>query len=1406
MSRKIIGIILCVMMLMTSFPITALAEDVQQNLPIYNEMESTTGISGLQSGTVTLTQDRMAGDYAVKVATGDVPNQDYVQYTLAESAEFDVSKYSQVKVWVKPGAGAQWIKFYTGNSALIINDNNADGIFKIGEDLVSGQWNEVVLDLTKTSPALTKGDSLIARTNDLSTWCYDQATSVYSPSLTIDASSLLNGQTQVLNGDLQFKPNTAPAGTYNVNPTVLVSNDGTAPATFTRNSEATKEDGSTVSANMPRYEEGYFHNLISDDKVKFEGWSAYGGASITLTQDQAVPEWGATDATRIQTSGGTSLPKYYYVILSPSVSGQSYSESVHIKNIGSTTLRISTNAGGLCQDVLPGEITLVKLENAIGNNISSLQMHFRTLNIDDSLDFIAWKPQANKGSTVFDFMLQSEGKGITVEEGTTNISLYSEQFDNTYWSKTNCTISANAVNSPWGTLTADKLVESAITNEHYVKKTLTISSGVSYTQSCYAKKAERGWLALQTNMTGAYKVAFFDLDSGALGTVSSGLTASIEDVGNGWYRCSVTGTSGTSSAVIIFEIAYANSNYNYAGDGSSGIYLWGAQVEQKAYMTSYMPTTDATATRVAEVLTIPTAGVVDPAEGTWEQWVYVNDLSKRQTPSPYSWPTVFYIPRASGTSYVGIWLYHATNEEKWAIQSRNDANEAKSASCDDSLTPNGWHLFKVVWTTEKIELLIDNVVSATINSPLLPTAFYEKAYIGSHTGSYFFLNTKHDDIRISSIARTGDTDPTRPLPIDEYTTYKMNFDGNLSSLASSAMPNGKISNIFIDSSYFDAQENQELDTLSDQNLILPGVTPTKIALSGNGNKLYYANPSDSNKLYVLNMYTGEATIASNYIPVSIKSDLQGNRIAFKDSANNLYVYDDSTKITTLIKAGVTVFSIQDDGTIYYYEGGDIFKFSSSTTAPGELLSSTTATTLDVSKTGNSVFFSNTNKLYQLVKTPTGWQKYLIIITTDDIEGLWVNSDATIVFLKIEGDLYSYQVSSKALRELDIYQDNTAACEIIKVTNDNKLVLRDSFDKYLVYNPETDSQENIRPTDVLNNYSFDVDNSDEKLAYIASDGLSTYYFNGVERPERYLFSFDGKNSWHTYKDGVWTVVKTGAVPAEEDFEQYGMTIDEVNAMDEGDFEALYADGRQVLHFDAAIYFASIDPFITPSLKSITVTLNGGDSYLGDVPLEKSLYTTKSQSFDAANWRKIRRIYPMEIQPKVAEMYYFIVKNSIYYSYQNNQWTTVDSNLLTDVETNWIAITQQGMTAEELRAIPELDLTNQLAGSGFSVVNAMKVNDLSTEGYNSLITVDYVEDLFDAATLVLKITLTDGTVKQYSGLTDVQVEDFMQWLNERQYNRGPVFYLIKTTSADPGVDQINGFVNYYTIQYVDIEEMQ
>jgi len=210
-------------------------------------------------------------------------------------------------------------------------------------------------------------------------------------------------------------------------------------------------------------------------------------------------------------------------------------------------------------------------------------------------------------------------KGLLLEsEARTNLVTHSEDFTNAAWVKTNATVTGDAAASPDGTTNADKLVEDSSTGQHYVDdQSLSVTSGTSYAASVFAKADERGFLVISLFQSVPTNEVWFNLTSGAVGTVSGTATASIEDFGGGWYRCSVIVTANAtgSNTRFFIKLADADNSNSYAGDGSSGLLIYGAQLEAvtaaNPYPSSYIPTSGATVTRAAETLSVAAANMPD---------------------------------------------------------------------------------------------------------------------------------------------------------------------------------------------------------------------------------------------------------------------------------------------------------------------------------------------------------------------------------------------------------------------------------------------------------------------------------------------------------------------------------------------------------------------------------------------------------------------------------------------------------------------------------------------------------------------------------------------------------------------------------------------------------------------------
>ncbi len=191
---------------------------------------------------------------------------------------------------------------------------------------------------------------------------------------------------------------------------------------------------------------------------------------------------------------------------------------------------------------------------------------------------------------------------LWVDTGSENLLTYSEQM-NLGWGLLNCVITSDQIADPNGVVSAEKLaaaVAGGVSATHYIDKTLngTYTIGDFYTQSFYVKASEETTVAIYSYYAsngGSGRYTFFNLTSKTV-TTSTATSSGIVDVGDGWLRCWQVVAVDTVETRLLSRIRLRNSNY--IGDGTSGLYLWGFQLEKGAGVGRYIQTTTAAVSTV----------------------------------------------------------------------------------------------------------------------------------------------------------------------------------------------------------------------------------------------------------------------------------------------------------------------------------------------------------------------------------------------------------------------------------------------------------------------------------------------------------------------------------------------------------------------------------------------------------------------------------------------------------------------------------------------------------------------------------------------------------------------------------------------------------------------------------------
>lgn len=216
--------------------------------------------------------------------------------------------------------------------------------------------------------------------------------------------------------------------------------------------------------------------------------------------------------------------------------------------------------------------------------------------------------------------LNSDCPSFKMENLSTNLQRYSQDFTQSNWIKSNANISSDITADPKGIENADELIPNTTNTFHHVQ---SVTSGMSNyqptTYSIFVKKAGLSQVELLfSNSVSPYNVygqVKFDLDTlQTFGTTIGSFE--YQDYGNGWYRLAITGITTSSNPAFVRAAAFKLESQTFAGNGVDGLFVWGAQVEINPIASSYIYTANGSSSRLQDTV-VPKNLAIDPTKGTF---------------------------------------------------------------------------------------------------------------------------------------------------------------------------------------------------------------------------------------------------------------------------------------------------------------------------------------------------------------------------------------------------------------------------------------------------------------------------------------------------------------------------------------------------------------------------------------------------------------------------------------------------------------------------------------------------------------------------------------------------------------------------------------------------------------------
>ena len=426
--------------------------------------------------------------------------------------------------------------------------------------------------------------------------------------------------------------------------------------------------------------------------------------------------------------------------------GRKYRVSFDILDTNGSTIRLSVNsmAGGSFEDYALGDGRYTKDLIAgtnyirIGGASSGASFSIDNVSVKEVTDDTDL-PRINYEGFTYEngLPVPYSGVGSWLFEGQrTNVVPYSEDFSDSSWLKTQTIVEAATITLPDGLTSGYKLYANTTQSAHWmeVSPSPTATSGQDFTLSLFVKSAGSDFIQIASSTGFPTKYQNFNISTGtkASGDISS---SSITDFGNGWYRISVTETTTGTNARYLIVPALSDIARNAAFQGNAnedGIYIWGAQLEQATYPTSYIPTSGTTVTRLADVCNNAGNSDLFDSEGVLyaEIAALANDGTNRM------------ISISDGTNANRITLYYSSITNQIAVIIKQSAITSYQGYYS-ALSNLDYHKIAIRYKDNDFSFWINGVQVGTGSSGIVPSGLKQLAFdYGDNLNFPFYGKTK----------------------------------------------------------------------------------------------------------------------------------------------------------------------------------------------------------------------------------------------------------------------------------------------------------------------------------------------------------------------------------------------------------------------------------------------------------------------------------------------------------------------------------------------------------------------------------------------------------------------------------------------------------------------------------------